>query len=243
MKVKVNLKGFQGKISKTATVYSDDPQNPQLTLKVEGTVIALIHVNPSAAVVLRGMAGSIPESVLDIVGSSVPFHLTNTESNIKENVTYRIETVQDGKHYRLLVANKAKRGNYSGHIKLYTDLPQKPDILVRVNGFIEGEISIKPLTLLIGKLSANQPERSGSVIVTSNQNKPFEITKLGYDERLVSVTSHPLEKETGFSIEIKPKLSAIPFGSRQQTTLTIETSISPGEKDSVQIHLFNSANQ
>ncbi|MFZ2446976.1 MAG: hypothetical protein WAW37_11515 [Syntrophobacteraceae bacterium] len=208
-----------------------------------GQVVALIDVKPSTAVIFRGMADQVSETVLDMVGSTVPFHFTTTESNLNENVSYTMDTVQDGKHYRLRIANKTRRGNYTGYIKLNTDLPQKPDVLIRVSGFLEGEVSVKPLTILVGKLSANQPERTGRVTVTGNRDASFEITKLGYDENLVAVTRHPLDNERGYSIEISPKLSGVPVGSRRQTTLTIETSLTPGEKDTVQIHLFNSADQ
>ena len=241
--LKVNLKGFQGKISKSATVSSNDPQNPEVTIKIDGTVMALIDVKPSANVIFRGMADQTPETVLDLSATSVPFHISSTDTNLTDHISYKLETVEDGKQYRVRVANQTKRGNYAGYIKLITDMPQKPDLLIRVSGFIEGEVSVKPQTILIGKLSAHQPERTGRVVVTSNRNKPFQITKLGYDEHFMTVTQSQLEGETGFSLDVSPKLENVPVGSRQQTTLTIETDLNPGAKDEVQIHLFNSADQ
>lgn len=230
-------------MSKTATVYSDDPQNPQIALKVEGTVTALIDVRPSTTVIFRGMAENVPESVIDLTGSTVPFHLTRVESDLDANIAHRIETVENGKHYRLRVTNTTKRGNYRGYLKVFTDLPQKPDILITVSAFIEGEVSVKPQAVLIGKLSADQPERPGRITVTGNRNVPFEITRLGYDERLLTVTQHQLDDETGYVIEISPRLESVQAGTRQQTTLTIETSAAPGEKETVQVHLFNSVDQ
>ena len=239
----MTLKGYQGRVSKSATVYSNDPKTSQLTLKVEGTVIALIDIKPSPAVTFRGVADQIPETTLDMVGTSMPFHISGLESNLDRNIDYKLETVQEGKHYRLRIANKTKRGNYVGYIKFFTDLAQKPEVLVRVNGFMEGEVSIKPQTILIGKLSAGQPERTGKITVTSSRNKPFKITNLGYDEQLMKVTQHPLDTETGYGLEISPVLNSIPVGSRRQLRLSIETDLTPGEKDEVQVHLFNSADQ
>lgn len=241
--LKLNLKGYQGKMSKTATILSNDPRNPRVTLKLEGTVIALIDVRPSSNVVFRGMPDQLSETILDLVGAAVPFHLANPESNLGQDITYRLDTVEEGKHYRLTIANKIKRGNYSGYIKFYTGVPQKPDIFIRISGFIEGEISVKPQTILIGKLSAQQPERQGRVLVTSNRDKPFRITQMIYDERFVQVTQIPLEKDAGYSLQIEPKLDGIPLGTRQQTSLSIETDLNPGETEEVQIHLFNSADQ
>jgi len=211
-------------------------------LKVEGRVISLIDVRPSTSVVFRGMADFIPETIIELVGSTVPFRLIRVESDLDDKVTHNIEIVEDGKFYRLRVTNKAKRGNYRGYLKVFTDLPQKPDILITVNAFLEGEISVKPQAVLIGRLSGDQPERPGKITITANRNTPFQITGLGYDERLMTVTQHPLD-DAGYVIEINPKLESIQPGTRQQTTLTIETSAAPGEKEVVQVHLFNSVEQ
>jgi len=239
----LSLKGYQGKISKGATVFSDDPQTPQMGLTMQGTVVALVDVKPSPAIVFRGMADQATETSVELTGTRVPFHIASMESNLDSNIDYKLETVEAGKRYRLKVTNKTKRGNYAGYLKLYTDIEQKPDILLRVSGFIEGEVSIKPQTILIGKLSATQPERPGRVMITSNRNQPFEITKLTYDERLLNVSQHPLEKENGFYLDIFPRLEAVPVGTRQQVKLNIETNLAPGQNDEVQIHLFNSADQ
>ncbi len=241
--LKLNLKGLQGKLSKTATVYSNDPANPQITLKLDGTVTALIEVKPTTNVVFRGMLDQISESVLQLTSTTQPFRITSVDTNINDNIDYKLDTITDGKEYRLRITNKTRRGNFAGYVRLVTDLAQKPDVLIRVNGFIEGELSIKPQTLLIGRLSTNQPERLGKVVVTSNRNKPFHITRLVYDEKLMTVSQSPLEKDSGYSLEISPKLDGVPVGARRQTSLVVETDLTPGDKDEIQIHLFNSADQ
>lgn len=53
------------------------------------------------------------------------------------------------------------------------------------NRSIEGDISVKPQTILVGRLAAQQPERSGKITVMSNRNKPFHILKLTYDESMI----------------------------------------------------------
>lgn len=210
---------------------------------MEGTVVALIDVKPSMNIIFRGMADQMSEAVLELLASSSPFHVSGTDSSLNDDIAYKVETVEPGKHYRLRVSNKLKRGNYAGFIKVLTDMAQKPEVVIRVSGFIEGEVSVKPQTILIGKLSANQPERTGRILVLSNRNKPFQITRIVYDPGLLSVEQQPLENQIGFSLEVSPKLSGLPAGARKQTTVSIETDASPGEKDEVQVHLFNSTDQ
>ena len=243
MTMKVNLRHNQGKVSKAVTIQSDDPRDPTLVVRMNGVVIPIIDVKPSTNVLFRGLADQLNESVLDLTGSVAPFHISGSETNITENIDYRLETVAEGKQYRLKVSNKTKQGNYSGFIKLNTDLAQKPDLIIRVTGFIEGEASVKPQTILIGKLSANQPERVGKIFVTSNRNKPFHITRLTYDQDLISVTQETAENPQGFVLEVKPKLDGVPAGSRKKATLTVETDLDPNEKTEVLVHLFNSSDQ
>ena len=239
--LKLNAKGFQGNIKKTATVYSNDPQQPRVTLTMQGIVKTLIDVRPATNVAFRGLADQQTEKVIDLVGSSHPFHIQKVESSLGEKITYKVETVEDGKHYQLKITNGLKQGNYSGFIKASTDLPQKPEIIVRISGNIEGDIAVKPQTILVGKLAAQQPPRQGKILVVSNREKAFNITKLTYDEQFIKVTQEPLAKEPGYTLEVVPLMENIAAGSRRQTTLTVEADATPGMKYDVQVHLINSA--
>ncbi len=245
MAMKVNLRTYQGQIDKKATIQSNDPHNPEQVIRIQGTVLALVDVKPSSNVLFRGMADQLPESVLDLVGTTSLFHISAVDTNLKDSINYTLETVEEGKHYRLKVSNKLQSGNYGGFIRLSTDLAQKPDVMVRVSGFVEGEISARPQNILIGKLSASQPERVGRVVVVSNRNKPFEITQLTYDRSLmsVSVSQETLENPKGLILDVQPKLDGVPAGSRKQASLKIETDLSPESKVEVLVNVLNHSDQ
>jgi hypothetical protein len=241
--LKVNLRGYQGSVKKTATVFNNDPQNPRATLTLQGTVKALIEVQPANDMKFRGMAEQLTEKTIDLVGTSQRFRIQKVESNLDDKIRYQMETVEEGKHYRLKVTNLLKQGNYNGFIKCTTDLSEKSEITIRVNGYIEGEISVKPLMVLIGRLSAQQPVRSGKVLVVSNRNKPFQIKTLTYDEQLIEVKKEPLPNEPGFSLEVMPRMENLPTGAggRQQTSLMIITDVQSDEPQQVQVHIMNTA--
>ena len=81
------------------------------------------------------------------------------------------------------------------------------------------------------------------VVVISNRNKPFEITRLTYDQDLMSVQQETLEDQTGFILKIQPKLDSIPAGSRKQAALKIETDLSPDENVEVLVNVLNQSGQ
>jgi hypothetical protein len=241
--LKVNLKGYQGSVKKAATVNSNDPQNSRSTLVLQGNVKPLIEVQPASNIIFRGMADQLDEKAINLTGTKRQFAIQKVESNLEDKIRYRLETVEAGKQYRLKITNLLKQGNYNGFIKCYTDMPEKPEIQIRVSGYIEGEVSVKPLMVLIGKLSTQQPVRTGRVLVVSNRKKPFQIQKLTYDEKMVEVKQEPLPNDAGYSLEITPKVEALPtaVGGRSQTSLTIQTDVQSDEPQQVQIHIVNSS--
>ena len=243
--MKVNLRNFQGNVEKKVTIQSNDPHNPEQIIKMVGTVLAIIDVKPSTSVLFKGVADELSESVLTLAASTAPFHISGVESNLQDSINYSLETVEEGKLYRLKISNKIPNGNYGGFIKLNTDLTQKPDILIRVTGFVEGEISARPQNVLIGKLSADLPERVGKVVVTSTRKKPFEITRLTYDQSLmsVSISQDTIDNQKRYILDIQPKLDGVPNGSRKQAALKIETDLSADEKAEVVVNILNHSDQ
>ncbi len=240
--MRLNLKGYSGNIKKSAVVYSNDPQNARAVLAMQGIVKTLIDVRPSTNISFRGLAENLSPSIVEMVASGgQTFRIQKVESNLDDKVSHELETVEEGKRYRIKLANRIEQGNYNGFFKLQTDLPQKPDILIRVNGYIEGEIRVQPQILLVGRLGAQQPPRTGRVRVTSNREKPFQITKLTYDHELLEVVQEPVPNEPGFSLEIKPRIENLPAGERKQTTVVMETDVKPSEKYEIQVHLMNAA--
>ena len=238
--LRLNLKGYQGNVKKTATVFSNDLQQSRVTLTLQGTVKSLVEVRPASTITFRGIASQLQEQTVTFEGTSQPFHITKVENNLEGKIKFQMETLEEGKQYQLKISNLMKQGNYAGYIKCSTDLQQKPMVIVRVIGYVEGEITIRPQTILVGKLLSQQTVRVGKVLVVSNQDKLFHITNLNFDNNLMNVIQQPLPNEHGFSLEITPKLENVPEGTRHQTVLTIETDLTPGEQYEVQVHVLNS---
>jgi hypothetical protein len=241
--LRINLKGYQGSVKKSATVNSNDPQNPRSMLVMQGNVKPVIELQPSGNIIFRGMADQLEEKTINFSSSKRQFAIQKVESNLEGKIRYQMETVEAGKQYRLKITNLLKQGNYNGFIKCYTDVPEKSEIQLRVSGYIEGEVSVKPLMVLVGKLSVQQPVRAAKVLVVNNRKKPFQIKKLTFDEKLIEVKQEPLPNEPGYSLEITPKEEGMPatVGGRSQTTLTIQTDVQSDEPQQVQIHIVNAS--
>lgn len=233
------MKGFQGVVKKNATVFSDSPKEPRLVLLVQGNVKPLVEVRPEKTVYLQGVPDAVGEKSIDILSSLRTFHIRKIDNGLEGKAACRLETVEDGRHYRLLLSNLLKQGNYRGSVTLHTDLADKPEITIWVSGFIEGEIGVRPNSLILGRLAPEQPILSGKVLVVSNRKKPFHITKCTYDEKAVRLVQEPAPDGSGFSLDISPNMSNVAKGGRVQTTVTIETDVPSEGKHEVQIQVIN----
>ena len=220
---------------------SDDPANPRMVILVEGTVKPLIEVRPEKTIYFQGTADGLNEKTIDLITTSNVFHIRKVDDNLDKKVLYRLETVEDGKHYRLRVSNNTWRGDYRGSITLYTDFAEKPELFIWVNGSIEGEIGIRPKVLVVGRLSLDQGIITGKVLVVDNKNKTFQIVRCMYDERVIHVSQKPFANQPGFSLEVTPKMENIPPGSRIPTVLTVETDVPSEGKLEVQVQAINLA--
>ena len=237
--LELDLKSFQGYVKKSAKVLIDDPGNPPLFLYLEGTVRPLIEVRPEKSIYFQGMAEELTEKTIDLVSTSRPFHIVKVDDGLEKKAGFKLETVEDGKQYRLKISNSIPRGTYRGTITLHTDCAEKPELTIWVNGFIEGEIGIRPKVLMVGLVYPDQGVVSGKVFVVDNKKKPFKIVKCIYDERLLTVSQSSLPDNMGFSLEVKAKMEGIPAGKKIQTPLTLETDVDAGEKLEVQVQAFN----
>ncbi|NLI83085.1 MAG: DUF1573 domain-containing protein [Deltaproteobacteria bacterium] len=235
----LNLTGYKGNVQKVTTVYSNDPASPRGSLIMRGKVRTLIEVSPASHISFRGMAQQQSEQVIELKGLAQPFRVTGTESNLEGSVSYRLETVEEGRHYRLRVTNLVERGEYIGHVKLLTDLPAKGEILVRVTGVLEGRIGVTPKTVLIGRPSFQQPLRTAKVKVVSHLNEPIRIARLVHDMKTMQVGQQPLPGQNGFLLELKPLMENLPQGTKEETVLSIETEPPADERLEVKVILIH----
>jgi hypothetical protein len=133
----VNLKGYHGQVSKTATIFSNDPQKPKVTLSFHGKVRPFIELFPTSSIEFREKTGQ-EEKTIDILATSHPFHIQKIENGLAEKISYRLETVKEGRHYRLEITRLQKSGRFFGFIKCFTDHPQKPEIRIPIINNFDG---------------------------------------------------------------------------------------------------------
>lgn len=135
--LKVDTKRFKGSINKTARVYTNDPGNKIVKISLSAFVKVSISVSPKS-VYLGGFAGDTIERAAAVRAQSpARLSLKPVDFSLSGKVDYRIETLEKGRHYRIVFKNKcAEEGRYKGFLRLQTNYPDKPEVTIRITGNI-----------------------------------------------------------------------------------------------------------
>ena len=133
--LKLNTRGYEGKVRKAARVYTNDPKTPQEILVIDALVKTPIMVSDKV-VFLQGTTQETITKSIDIKGEiNKPLKLEPVDYTLDKKVKFDIEEVTKGKHYRITFTSIPNVGNYyQGLLKLRTGYPEKPELVIHVRG-------------------------------------------------------------------------------------------------------------
>ena len=126
-------------MKKTASIYTNDKSRPQQDLVISGQVENFATIRPEH-VSLRGQVGdSIKEMVSIVPEKKYPFKILDAKARSGQNINIQLDEVTktNGTAYELKVENLSqKSGRYYDTIILKTDSKVRPELNVRVYGYL-----------------------------------------------------------------------------------------------------------
>jgi len=126
-------------MKKTAGVYTNDKNRPQQDLVISGPVDNFATIRPQH-VSLRGYAGDPIKGVVTIISEKkYPFKILDARAQDGKNINFQLDEVKNsnGPAYELKVENLSqKTGRYYDTIVLKTDSKVRPELTVRVYGYL-----------------------------------------------------------------------------------------------------------
>ena len=222
--LEVRTKGFQGKMHKKARVFSNDPKHPQVTIGLKGKVWVPIHVNPRY-VRLRGTEDEEIEGVVRLRGEKKePLIAKIASVSIPDKVEVKLEETQKGLTYQLKIKNKVKgEARYRGKVRLTTNYPEKPEIVIQVIGDIRGRLEVRPRILSFGRVSQerlrqlkNNPKvMTRSVTVLLNKGNDLKIEKVELEKSIFRVSTKETQPGRMVQILVEPVLEKLKKGANQ----------------------------
>lgn len=222
----VETKNFQGPISKTALVVTDDPTSPQMTIFLTANVKPYVETLPWGFFRINALTGEAASADLVLVSDEPDFKPTKAEVN-QSFLKVKMEPVPEKERvpnknpnqYKVTLTSDANapEGLLSGVVKVMTGTAKQPELDLNISGAIKSTISITPLAVNFGNLDPRGEAVKRNVLIINNnlKNEKFAVTNVQ--------TSVP-----GISAEIKPMEND---KSRVQVVLTVDKNIKKGVFD------------
>lgn len=139
----MDTSGFGGKkLQKTATVFTNDPENQKVDLIIRGDVKEFATIQPSRVRMAGKVGDDVSSTVTVTPAEEFPFSVVGVEplkeGNVKvEMVEEPVSEADDRKRYKVTVTNlKQEKARYFDTIVLKTDSDVRPELKISVYGNI-----------------------------------------------------------------------------------------------------------
>jgi len=216
---------FNGPISKGVSVFTNDPDHPQIELTVHAKVEPYISIKPGYAryITVQGepLEGNIAQTLWapdgtswDITGVDSPYpFLTVTYHEAKAE-----ERLPDarGKQWKveMKLSNQAKVGPLSDYVTVHTSHPKQKIVQIPVSGFVRPVIAATPPNADFGKIETKDLPLKKALNIRNFATEPIKVTSV--DPSLPKGIEAKLEtleegREYQVRIVISPDLPKGPF--------------------------------
>ncbi len=222
--VVIDTTTFSGAIAKYVTVYTNDPDNPQIQLTVKAKIEPYIAIKPGYArfIVVRGEAqqGVITQSLSATDGQ--PFDITGVDSPMPAlKVTYREATAKErqadvkGKQWRVEMAlsnDQAPVGAIATYVTVHTNHPKEKLVQIPVSGFVRPILAVTPPVIDFGKFDLKEPRRF-TFDVKNYATEQIKLTSVDPSGKGIGAELQPVDPGRHYSVHLtlKPDLGKGPF--------------------------------
>ncbi|HEV8581659.1 MAG TPA: DUF1573 domain-containing protein [Thermoanaerobaculia bacterium] len=227
----VDTTTFNGPISKGVSVFSNDPDTPQLELTIRAKVEPYVSVKPGYAryITVQGepLEGNIAQTIW--VPDGTPMDITSVDSpwpflKVSFREAKPDERVADakGKVWRveMSLSNDAKVGPLSDYVTIHTNHPKQKIVQIPVSGFVRPVVAVTPPVADFGKIELKEPLRK-ALNIRNFATEPIKVTGIEQNVKGIDAKLEPLEEGREYQVRLvlNPTLAKGPFNGK----ITIHT--------------------
>jgi len=241
--LKVETKNFSGPISKSATVTSNDPANPNMTLVLKAIVKPYVDILPQGYVRFSALQGEAStQSVTLVTEEKAPFKVEKVDTPadkawLKAKISPVAEKDRtpgkgDNVQYKIDITleKDAPVGLLNEKVVAYTNVPKAPTVEITVSGLVRPVISVTPQQINFGNITSGSEPTTRNVIVSHNkeEKKDFKVTKV--EILTVPAATEKNAKAAAYK-GLTSEISAIQEGSRYQVVVKTDKDMAKGAID------------
>ena len=147
-------KGYQGKVKKSITVETNDPDNPQVKLSIYGEVITEVTVMPRYVNFRNVSRDRLPNPIqLEVrVREGEGLKIQQVNADNPSIVLKEEKRTENGATYAVSLAEKVPTGRLTGKILIKTNSKKSPETQVPFYAFVEGRVRLSPQMVSFGAI-------------------------------------------------------------------------------------------
>ena len=242
VKVIFDTQDRQGRVGKTISIHSNDPDEPIVKLRMRGYMQTEILIKPRR-IYFGGYKKDKPvtKKLRILQGGDKKIKLLKVEAESKYVTSTEPAGIinEEGNGYQIEVglSPDVPIGRLRSNLVIYTDSKTQPVVNIPVNANVSGDIVIKP-TMLVFSLASKQDQVTKVLKILSNSKEEFKILKIEDDIDYISTKIFPLEEGRSYQItvEIQPDIPLVNLEGK----ISIHTNYSKQPVFEVPINIFNS---
>jgi hypothetical protein len=203
IKASFRSKGFQGKVRKTVTVETNDPDNQRVRLSLLGKVVAEVMITPRYVNFRNVSKDNPPKPVrLEIhlqEGKGLKIEEVSVDS---PSIVLKEEKRAENKAiYAVSLAEKAPTGRLNGKILVKTNSRKVSKLEVPYYAFVQGRVRISPQLVSFGMVRPGVPS-SREITLTGIGDKSFSIDRVTATTDVITTEIVPKEEGKVYLVRV-----------------------------------------
>ncbi len=198
-----------GKRTKTINVFTNDPENKTVKLKISADVNIVLAASPNRLYFGSFKKGETPIKYITLEGKdSVKTKITKVETAGK-NKSFKIDIAAEStveiqsKKIMLTALPDLKVGKLRERIIIHTDHEKIKKLTVYVNGEVKGNINIKPQYLSLGVLEKGK-KVAKTIKLDASEGTSFKVLKVSSTESEIETEIETVEEGKTYRIKVSP---------------------------------------
>jgi hypothetical protein len=185
--VRLDTTRLSGRVTKTVTVYTNDPGTPAFGLTLTGEVMTDLIVSPAPLYLGRVHQGTAARREITVTpGRPGTAARVTWVENTNPALHAALEPLPGGGGQRIVVTldPHIPLGRLNDQLTLHTTSARTPDLIVPVFGSVEGDVVVLPPQITFGVAHRDEtPERQ--VHIRNRGARPLRITGVGAPDDVV----------------------------------------------------------
>ncbi|NUO07617.1 MAG: DUF1573 domain-containing protein [Candidatus Brocadia sp.] len=185
VQIKFNPGRYVGRVTKSVTVNSNDPENPAYKLTVTGEILEEVSVNPKRinfGIIRKG--DSCTKNIEVKTAPELKIEIKKVESPNPYITIAQNKTVENNKgSYQVSINKYDYLGKFNGIIFVYTSSNKQERIDIPFSGEVVGDVTIYPEIVSFGNIKKNQD--ANRTVIVNFVNKDVKIEKIEADPGII----------------------------------------------------------